>query len=61
MRFPCAHHASGSAYAAAVQSEMIDLRLTAEVRGAGVGKVFAWTVNEPARIRRGLAPTLTTH
>jgi len=40
---------------------MIDLRLTAEVRGAGVGKVFAWTVNEPARIRRGLAPTLTTH
>jgi len=41
----------GSAYAAAVQSEMIDLRLTAEVRGTGVGKVFAWTVNEPARIR----------
>ena len=36
----------GSAYAAAVQSEMIDTSLTGEVRGAGVGKVFAWTVNE---------------
>ena len=36
----------GLAYAAAVQSEMIDTSLTGEVRGAGVGKVFAWTVNE---------------
>lgn len=41
----------GSAYAAAVQSEMVDTGLTAEVRGAGVEKVFAWTVNEPARVR----------
>ena len=41
----------GSAYAAAVQSEMIDTSLTGEIRDAGVGKVYAWTVNDPARIR----------
>jgi hypothetical protein len=38
-------------YAAAVQSEMIDTSLTAEVRGAGVDRVYAWTVNEPHRVR----------
>lgn len=41
----------GSAYAAAVQSEMIDASLTGEVRGVGVGKVYAWTVNDPTRVR----------
>lgn len=41
----------GSAYAAAVQSEMIDAALTGEVRGAGVERVYAWTVNDPARVR----------
>ena len=56
----------GSAYAAAVQSEMIDTSLTGEVRGTGVGKVFAWTVNERrvvcswGRFKLSSAPTKAT-
>ena len=41
-----------SAYVAAVQSEMIEPSVTRAARVAGTRKIYAWTVNDPAKIRR---------
>ena len=41
-----------SAYVAAVQSEMIEPSTTRAARAAGTRKIYAWTVNDPAKIRR---------
>lgn len=41
-----------SAYVAAVQSEMIEPSVTRAARAAGTRKIYAWTVNDPAKIRR---------